>query len=289
MYGAIGGSIWGEQSDDFQSNLFYDDTLKDLKKVASEHYPALRRIRERERDAEQLYLSNPLKEGDDDYEPGYTITLEHRLQQGEEANLLKKNETGAYTENLREAIGWREKSDEIKKLEEELQEARNAMYRARKGKTDEERETYNQNRTKAYEAEQSLEDAKEWALTRYTNRTQKDYNLRSDFENFLSDIAWNRRWFRERLYPDEQVKEFIQKYLENPSWHLPQITDFLLIDLIDSDLIRLEEDFHLGLFSSNIANQLGGPNSYFDGSFLVISSNIPTLPTLSPESKRKRS
>ena len=50
MYGAIGRSIWnkeywGEQSDDFQSNLFSDDTLKNLEKVAREHHLTIFRYR----------------------------------------------------------------------------------------------------------------------------------------------------------------------------------------------------------------------------------------------------
>ena len=291
MYGAIGHSIWnkeywGEQSDDFQSDLFYDDTLKDLKKVAREHHPILQTIQNRERNAQDLSSHYSLTENDDpDSTFGYSYTLEDQLKRECQEN----GEDTEWANRLRAAIGWRENSDEIKKLQEELQEARNAMYRARKGESDEEKETYTQNRQKSFEAENSLNFAKQHAIEKYTEQSwHKDYyDFRSDFETFLSDIAFNRKWFREHLYPDEQIKELIQKYLENPLWHLPQITDFLLTDLIDSDLIRLEEEFHLGLFSSNIANQLGGPNSYFDGSFLVISSNIPTWPTLSPESKRK--
>ncbi len=285
MYGAIGRGIWnkeywGEQSDDFQSNLFYNDTLKDLEKVARGHHPILQTIQNRERDAQDLSSRYSLTEDDDpDYTFGHSYTLE----------FIKRTcqENGADNEGanrLWAAIGWRENSDEIKKLEEELRETRNAMYRARKGESDEERETYTQNRQKSFEAENSLKSTKRHAIEKYTEWSwHKDYyDFRSDFETFLSDIVFHRRYLREQLYPDEQIKELIQKYLENPSWHVPQITDFLLTDLIDSDLIRLEEDFHLGLFSSDIANQLRGTNSFF-------SSLKEASPTLSPESKRKRS
>ena len=163
------------------------------------------------------------------------------------------------------------------------------MYHARKGESDEERETYTQNRQKLFEAENSLNFTKQHAIEKYTDRSwHKDYyDFTSDFETFLSDIAFHRQLFRSNLdWVNTQINELIQKYLENPLWHVPQITDFLLTDFIDSDLIRLEEDFHLGLFSSNIANQLGGHNSFFSAS---ISFSNSTLPTLSPESKRKRS
>ena len=292
MYGAIGRSIWnkeywGEQSDDFQSNLFSDNTLKNLEKVAREHHPILQTIQERERDAEQLYSYYPLKEGDDDPDPtfGYSRTLEHQLKQECQEN----GEDTEWANRLRAAIGWRENSDEIKKLEEELQEARNAMYHAQQGKSDEERETYTLNRQKSYEAERSLKFTKQGAIQKYTPWSwhKNYYDFTSDFETFLSDIVFHRRTFREQLYSDEQIKELIQKYLENPSWHVPQITDFLLTDLIDSDLLRLDGEFQFGLFSPEISNQNRGPNNQFfrEAGFTI----GETSPFLTPESKKRRS
>ena len=46
-------------------------------------------------------------------------------------------------------------------------------------------------------------------------------------------------------------------------WHLPQITNFLLVDLIDLHLIVLESEWYLGLFSSELQNKIGGPSSLF--------------------------
>ena len=177
-----------------------------------------------------------------------------------------------------------------KKLEEELQEARSAMYRARKGESDEERETYTQNRQKSFKVENSLKFTKQHAIEKYTEQSwHKDYyDFTSDFETFLSDIAFHRQWFRTNLdWGNTQINELIQKYLENPLWHVPQITDFLLTDLIDSDLLRLERDFQFGLFSSKISNELWGPNNYF-ASDLGLGMGEAS-PFLSPKSKERRS
>ena len=292
MYGAIGHSIWnkeywGEQSDDFQSNLFYDDTLKDLEKVAREHQPILQTIQNRERDAQDLSSHYSLTEDDDpDSTFGYSYTLENQLKQECQEN----GEDTEWANRLRAAIGWRENSDEIKKLKEELQEARNAMYHARKGASDEERKTYTQNRQKSFEAENSLKFTKQHAIEKYTEQSwHKDYyDFTSDFETFLSDIAFHRRFFRSNLdWGNTEINELIQKYLENPLWHVPQITDFLLTDLIDSDLLRLERDFQFGLFSSKISNELWGPNNYFASDLgLDIGQASPSL---NPESKERRS
>ena len=264
MYGKIGHTKdWDEQSDDFRSNLFYHDTLKELQEVAREHHPILQTIQNRERDAQNLSSSNP-------------YTLENQLK----TECQENGEDTEWANRLRAAIGWRENADEIKKLQEELQEARNAMYRARKGESDEEKETYTQNRYKSLEAERSLESTKRHAIEEYTEWSwRKDYyDFRSDFENFLSDIASHHKSFREFPYDDEQIKELIQKYFENPSWHVPQITNFLLTDLVDSDLIRLERDFQFGLFSDDITDRLG---------LRGIPPRILTLPTLSREFKIK--
>ena len=204
MYGAIGRGkeYWGEQSDDFQSNLFYDDTLKYLEKVAREYQPILQilqTIQNRERDAQDLSSHYSLTE-DDDPDPtfGYSYTLENQLKQERQEN----GEDTEWANRLRAAIGWRENSDEIKKLEEELQEARNAMYHARKGASDEERETYTQNRQKSFEAENSLNFTKRHAIEKYTGQSWHNdyYDFRCDFETFLSDIVFDREYGLENTY-----------------------------------------------------------------------------------------
>ena len=110
MYGAIGGSIWGEQSDDFLSHQFYDDTLKDLEKVVREHHPILQTIQNRERDAQDLSSRYSLTEDDDpDYTFGHSYTLENQLKKECQEN----GEDTEWANRLRTAIGWRENSDEI--------------------------------------------------------------------------------------------------------------------------------------------------------------------------------
>ncbi len=55
----------------------------------------------------------------------------------------------------------------------------------------------------------------------------------------------------------QEICDLVQKYLDNPLWHLPQITNFLLLDLIDFDLISLEGTFYFGLFAPNISDEIG--------------------------------
>ena len=289
MYGAISGSEWGKQSDDFWSDKFYDKTLEYLERIARENHPILERIRRREWDVKQLVKDYPAREED--------IPEEDRsnIKQLTLADMLKKEceENGPdsqWAQKLRAAMNWRENSDEIETLREELLASEKAKRDLKFAKTDEEKGRYSVNRTKVFEAENSLEwvikktvATDEWGT--WYEDWDKDYDFRKDFEEFLSNITSARQRFREELWPDEEIRELVQKYLEYPLWHLPQITNFLLVDLIDQDLIMLERDFYFGLFSKRISNELEGPNSLFMPSLNLIHV---TTPCLSEKAKKER-
>ena len=88
--------------------------------------------------------------------------------------------------------------------------------------------------------------------------TPDEVQLKDDIEEFLSDVVSNRYWLRSRIGSDGEVASSIGKYLENPAWHDPIITAYLLVDLLDDELILLERDFHVGLFKGQgIDNQIG--------------------------------
>ena len=285
MYGPISGSEWGEQSDNFRSDKFRDDTLEYLERTARENNPILQRIRRREWDVEWLAKNNPAREEDileEDRSP-FNTTL---------ADMLKKavKENGAdseYAQKLRAAMNWKENFDEIEKLREELWAAKKVKGGSKWWKNDEEKGLYYQNRQKVFETENSLEWAIRGTMTRdewgsWYEDWDEDYDFRKEFESFLGDITFARRHLREEL-DGYNTNELVQKYLENPLWHLPEITNFLLVDLIDSDLIMLERDFYFGLFDSSIANEILGLGATF-----MPSLNMAASPCLSPKAKSKR-
>ena len=250
MASPIVDASWG-LNDKFLSDKFYDDTFESLTRVARENHPIFQRIQRREREV-KILSKEPLNEEDD--RSLFVPTLEERLKQ--EPWRMEK------ARRLYAAIQWKEKSDEIETLQKQLDKARGAMNRARRGESDEEKTAYYENSQKSFNAKLELERIKE-TIVKYAG-CDYDYQFRSDFENFLSDIVWARLHLRESLYPDgETISELIQKYLENPLWHLPQITNFLLVDFIDSHLIVFESEGYLGLFSSELQNKIGGPGSFF--------------------------
>ena len=288
MYGAITGSEWGKQSDSFSSDKFHDDTLEYLERIACENHPILERIRRREWDVEQLAKDYPARAEDvpeEDRRPTM-ITLADSLKEEYEEN----GDNSEWAQKLHVAINWKENSDEIETLREELLDAEKAKSDLRWPKTDKEKGLYYQNRQKDRQKVSSLR----WAIRRtiaqdeYGNWPEdwnKDYDFREEFEAFLSNITSARQCFRERLWPDEEIRELVQKYLENPLWHLPQITNFLLVDLIDSDLIMVERDFYFGLFVPSIASEIVGPNSIF----MPYLSPLHTVsPCLSKKAKKER-
>jgi len=106
---------------------------------------------------------------------------------------------------------------------------------------------------------QEADNAVKWLIRKYKSYhqlwgrreeklTPDEVRLKDDIEEFLYDVVWNRYWLRSRIGSDGEVANSIGKYLENPAWHDPIITAYLLVDLLDDELILLERDFHVGLF-----------------------------------------
>ena len=219
----------------------------------------------------------------------------------------ENGEDNERAQELRAAINWKENADEIKRLKDEYNGTCKAYSAVRYPTTEEEKRLYNLNRQKVGEVKSALRCKIERAMTQYKVDWHKDYNFRcqlyyedwdkdydfrGDFEEFLSEIASAHQEFREELspYSVENIRELVQKYLENPLWHLPQITNFLLVDLIDSDLIIIEKDFYFGLFASYISDEIEseGPHSIympFLDDFLDVS---PCVAPKAKEARRKR-
>jgi hypothetical protein len=78
--------------------------------------------------------------------------------------------------------------------------------------------------------------------------TSEEWVTRYEIEDFVSDVVWNRYHLRANLGSEGMVSDCVGKYLENPKLQNPKITDYLLVDLLDDELILLERDFHVGLF-----------------------------------------
>lgn len=208
----------------------------------------------------------------------------------------EKNEPDCeYIQKLQAAINWKENADEIKRLKDEYNEAYKAYSAVRYPKTEEEVGLYNLNRQKVGEAERSLRWVIQGAVARdewgvWYEDWDKDYDFRKDFEEFLSDIVSARQNFRAELspYSVENIRELVQKYLENPLWNLPQITNFLLVDLIDSDLIIIEKDFYVGLFAPYISDEIEGPHSTYMPFWKPFQNETPCLAPKAKETRSKR-
>lgn len=274
MYGKISGSGWGEQSE-FRSHKFYDDTLDSLEKIARENHPILCRIRRHEWDVEGLaadFLAN-------------NKSLESMLEKECEEN----GEDSKRAQELRTKMNRLESANEIKRLRDEYNEASKAYSAVRYPKTEEEEQLYCLNRQKHFSAVHALRSAIKSAVARHEwgwyEDWDKDYDFRDDFEAFLSDIVSARQNFRKDLFRNDETPELVQKYLENPLWHLPQITNFLLVDLIDSDLIMLEGDFYFGLFAPKITNEI---ESLFSEYIPSAAPMHNVSPNLSPKAKAAR-
>ncbi len=280
MYGEISGSGWGEQSE-FRSDKFYDDTLDSLEKIARENHPILYRIRSYEWSVEEQLAADFLANNK---------SLESMLEKECEEN----GEDSKRAQELRAEMNRMESANEIKRLRDKYNEASKAYFDIGFPKTEEEKQLYSLNRQKRSSAERTLRSAIKSAAARcewhwcergWYEDWDKDYDFRDDFETFLHEIVFARQNFRKDLFRNDETPELAQKYLENPLWHLPQITNFLLVDLIDSDLIMLEEDFYFGLFAPNIANEI---KSLFSEYMPFIAPIHNVSPNLSPKAKAKR-
>lgn len=320
MYsGPIGEGIWGRErgwcdQSEFNSDKFYEDTLESLEQIVRENHPILERIRSRESDVKRLAENYPAREEDipeEDRTPpdagkglnalartfklGYYSPYNKSLESMLEKECEENGEDSERAQELRAAINWKENADEIKRLKDEYNEAYNAYFAVRYPKTEEEKRLYNLNREKVTEAESSLRREIQKAVARdrwgdWYEDWDKDYDFRRDFEGFLSDIVRARQNLRAELSPDsvENIRELVQKYLENPLWHLPQITNFLLEDLIDSDLIIIEKDFYFGLFAPYISDEIEGAHSTYMPFWKPFQNETPCLAPKAKEARRKR-
>ena len=200
-----------------------------------------------------------------------------------------------WTQKVVAAITWQRNADEIKKLRGELNDAQHKKRELKFPKTKEEENLYSVYKEKEYEAEHALE----WTIRKtvasdtewgWHQVWDKDYDFREDFESFLSEIASAHQNFRGAPSPDSigNVRDVVQKYIENPLWHLPQITTFLLVDLLDCDLIMLEKDFNFGLFARYISDAIEGPHSTTYRSWNDFQNVSPCLAPKAKEARRKR-
>ncbi len=295
MYGKIEGSEWGKQSDVVQSDKFRDGTFEDLKRIAYVNHPILDTIQIREWDVEHLLANeHPARTEDvpEDRRP-ITVTLAGWLEEECEEN----GADSEWAQKLRASMNWKENSDKIEKLRDEIKTLRQELRAAKESlvgvgtpETDKEKELYSVNRAEVFKAEEALKSTIEWTVTKDECGFDwhDDYRFRDNFEAFLSDISDARQRFRKtfdhKSFIYEGIPELVQKYLENPSWHLPQITNFLLVDLIDSDLIMIEKDYYIGLFAQRISNEI----DIWLSECKQQSFEMSITPCLPPKAKKRR-
>ena len=261
-------------------------TEEQLKSIVQENHPILLRIRDRERKIEQLSEHYP------------TAKLSSCLEEA-------IGEHGYDSEQAQEyqaAINWQKNADEIKKFQKEYSDLHYSLFcsefpfSVHRKPTEEEMRSYNLKRQKYFSAESSLRWAIQSAVTKqdrwdvWYHNWNKDYDFRNDFEQFLSDITSARQRFREQLREEsgQEIRDLVQKYLDNPLWHLPQITNFLLLDLIDFDLVSLEVTFYFNLFDPNISNEIDGLHSNYYPSLNPLQTISPCLAPKTRKTRRKR-
>ncbi len=317
MYGQIDLEEWGfiprkyreyDAAKDCRSEWLKDKTVERLKSVAQENHPILLRIRDREREIERLASSLPASEEDipeEERRPAL-VTLSSLRREAIEEHGHDSEQAQKY----QAAINWQENADEIKKLQKEYSVLHHSLFSwgsefrwsVYQKPTEEEIRSYNLKRQEYFSAESALRWAIQSAVTKgmwgeWYEKWDKDYDFRTDFEEFLSDITFARRSFREGLGEEsgQEKRDLVQKYLDNPLWHLTQITNFLLSDLIDFDLINLEVTFYFGLFAPNISNEIDGLHSdyypgclFFPYSFPAFKDETPCLAPKAKKARRKR-
>ncbi len=316
MYDQIKVSEWGfipctdrwkyDAEENCRSDWFRLKTDEHLKSVAQENHPILLRIRGRERKIERLASNYPASEEDvpEEERRPTMVTLSSLLKEAIEEHGYDSEQAQEY----RAAINWQENTDEIKKFQKEYSDLHHSLFSwasefpfsVYRKPTEEEIRSYNLKRQKYFSAKGSLRSATQSAVTEkgeyggWYEGWDKDYDFRTDFEEFLSDITSACQDFREQLRQEsgQEICNLVQKYLDNPLWHLPQITNFLLLDLIDFDLISLEVTFYFGLFAPNISNEIDGLHSnYYPGCLFFPSSFLPfkdETPCLAPKAKKAR-
>ena len=317
MYGQIGVDEWGfiprkdrkyDAEEDRRSDWFGLKTEEQLKSVVQENHPILLRIRDREREIERLASNYPASEEDvpEEERRPTVVTLSSLLKEAIE----EQGHDSEQVQKYQAAINWQENADEIKKFQAEYSDLHHSLFSwasefpwsVYRKPTEEEIRSYNLKRQQYFSAESSLRWAIQSAVTKgewgewgeWYEKCYKDYDFRTGFEEFLSDITRARQDFREELREEsgQEIRNLVQKYLDNPLWHLPQITNFLLLDLIDFDLISLEVTFYFGLFAPNISNEIDGLHSDYYPGCLFFASSFPSFkdetPCLAPKAKKAR-
>ncbi len=243
---------WGEPIDESETWKLRNHTFELLRKYAREHYSILKKIKEREYEVEGLATRHIAKEVDLPEGSGlYTLERVHK-------EICE--EQGCHTERakiFRAAMAWSEKRDEIDKLKQKAQEV--LYYYQYSGFC---YPWYHLNieidpwdYREEYEARTSLEHTIRDVMTEHNDDWDKNYQFREDLEIFLGVLASQRCCIR-GVFESSFLCMNINRYLENPSWHSPEITDFLLVDIIDTNLIDLERTYHFGLFPANLAEQI---------------------------------
>ena len=254
---------WDKPTDESYLRKFQNHTFELLRRYACEHYPILKKIKEREREAEQLATRHIAKEAD--------------LPEGSGRYMLERaykeicEEQGDHTERAKifqAAMAWSGKRDKIDKLK---QKAKGVLYYSGVLHYSEFHYPWYylninidpRDYREEYEARTSLERTIRDVMTEYNDDWDKDYEFREGLENFLNGLASERCCIR-GLFESFFLFKNINRYLENPSWHSPEITNFLLVDFIDASLIEWERKFMLGLFPARVADKIRGPDSPFD-------------------------
>ena len=246
-----GKTIGGEPIDEYETRKLRNHTFELLRKYAREHFPILKKIKEREREVEGLATGHIAKEADLPESSGlYTLERVYKEICGDQ---------GCHTERakiFRAAMAWSEKRDEIDELKQKAQEV--LYYYQYSGFC---YPWYHLNieidpwdYREEYEARTSLEHTIRDVMTEYNDDWDKDYQFREEFEHFLNALA-SQRCCIKGVFESSFLCMNINRYLENPSWHSPEITDFLLVDFIDAFLIELERKFYAWLISRTCGRQ----------------------------------
>lgn len=256
------GNGWGKPTDESDSRKFQNDIFEFLRAEVREHHPTLKKIKERERDVEKLATY-------------FTDRWEslHKLESLHKEACDRDGYDSEHAKRCRAAMAWSEKRDEIDKLRKKI------GYRSFKNIDPDDY-------AEKHPARSSIEWTIRDVMVTYNHDWDKDYEFRENLESFLRDIANQRHALREWLSPsnfDDDVYQNVGRYLENPSWHSPIITDFLLVDIFDVELLWLEKDFHFGFFPPDLANQMGG-----DFFAPVLDPKSQYSWKLPPESKERR-
>lgn len=266
---------WGKPTNESESRKLRNHTFELLRKYACEHYPILRKIKEREYEVERLARDFIARETDvpegDRWLQSPTLESAHR------EICEEQRDQSEHAKIFRAAMEWSKKRDEIDGLK---QKAQRVLYSYSRIDPHDYTEEYAARAT----LESTIRDVMVYADRIWESNDEwgRDYEFRENLENFLHDIASHRCKLREELLPDDEFYHNVGRYLKNPLWHSRVITNFLLVNLIDTSLFDLERGCHFGLFPEYLGDQLGGPASYFIPFF------NSTFPGLSPKGKKMR-